>query len=71
MDEPKNAPWNQTQEEAKLEKPDQGKEQAGAEDRQQSADQEPKELTTSSLLVKRTVDQFLDKNPKDLGQELA
>ena len=54
MDETVNAPCNDTKEEAKLEEPDQAEKRSEAEDRQQSADQEPKELTTSSLLVKRT-----------------
>ena len=58
MDEPVNAPCNETKEEAKLEEPDQAEKRSEAEDRQQSADQEPKELTTSSLLVKRTTGQF-------------
>ena len=58
MTEDKTVPWNQTQEEAKLEEPDQAEQRSEAEDRQQSADQEPKELTTSSLLVKRTTGQF-------------
>lgn len=58
MDEAKHAPWDQAQEEVKVEDPDQGKERSGAENRQQSDDQEPKELISSSLLTKRTSDQF-------------
>lgn len=58
MTEDKTVPLNDIKEETKIEEPEQAEERSGTEDRQQSADQEPKELTPSSLLVKRRADQF-------------